>query len=95
MTQIPMKLENGEVVPWSDDEIAQRDEMLAVQLADAKAQKAEQVRQSANIRVMDALPDMPKAEAVRAHQANLLATITSKRTLHTLAAIDITAGWPE
>lgn len=49
----------------------------------------------ANERVLNALPDMNKAQAIRAHQATLAAMINSKMKPHTLAAIDLSAGWPE
>lgn len=95
MTEAVFNLVNGELVEASEADIAQMAIDEASILTAAKAEAVERVRLIANTRVADALPDLDLAQAIRAYQASLTSLIHSKLKLHTLAAIDLTAGWPD
>jgi hypothetical protein len=95
MIEPAYRMVDGELVELLPEDIEQRTADTASALISAKAQRTEAVAIEANRRVMNALPDLDLAQSIRAYQADLAALIASKQKLHTLAAIDIMAGWPE
>jgi hypothetical protein len=95
MTEPRMKLVDGELAELTAADLAQIEADESAGLVLAKAEKADLVQAEANRRVMNALPDMELAQSIRTYQAQLVSTINSKLKLHTLAAVDITTGWPE
>lgn len=89
------KLVDGEVVPVTLEDIEQREVDEAADFLALKAARIASVREDASRRVLAALPDMEKATAIREHETALVGTLSAKLKRHTLAAVNITAGWPE
>lgn len=94
MSEAQFKLVDGVVVELGPDEIAEREQDSFTDMAQLKAAKTAELVTLANVKVLDAMPDIARCEAIRQRQAQLTAQIASKQKPHTLAAIDITAGWP-